>query len=83
MSASPILPYEVLDIVAQHLVVIGAFRTCANVNVASHLAHDATLKTLWTYLCWTNYQDANGRESGRLHEKWKSFLASPGARYVK
>jgi hypothetical protein len=83
MTNSPVLPYEVLDIVAQHLVGIGAFGTCASVNVASHLAYDATLKTLWTHMYWTAYRDPKKFEKEEVEEKWKTFKASHGAQHIR
>lgn len=83
MTNSSVLPYDVLDIITQQLVGMGAFATSASVNVASHLAYDATLKTLWTHMYWTAYRDPKNFEKEEVEEKWKTFKASRGAQHIR
>ncbi|KAJ9108214.1 hypothetical protein QFC19_002461 [Naganishia cerealis] len=80
---SPFLPYEVLDVVAQYLVIDHAYGTCANLNSTSRAVKEATLKTLWTYMYWTAYQEHSKYNENEIKAKWDIYKASPGAQYIR
>lgn len=84
MSATfPVLPCEVLDVVARHLTGDGARGTCASLNATSHAVYAATLQTLWTQMYWVGYHDSTKYKKEDVEEKWKIFKASPGAQYIR
>lgn len=82
-TSSVRLPFEILDVVAQFLVSDDAYGTCANLNVASHAVYDATLKTLWTNMCWMADHGSDKYSVADIQAKWDIFSASPGVKYVK
>lgn len=77
------LPSEVLDIVAEHLIGDAAFATCAKLNVTSKAIHEATLRTLWTHMCFTAYHDSAKYNQKEIEDKWKVFRAARGAKYIR
>jgi hypothetical protein len=79
---SPILPYELFDTIAQHLIGDNAFWTCASLNETSHAVKDVTLKTLWTNMCWTGIGDS-GVVADRIADKWETIKKSEGVQYVR
>jgi hypothetical protein len=84
-STSPVLPFELLNLIAQHLIDDKAFGTCASLNTTSHAVNDATLKTLWTYMLWMP-SSGDGACEWNVEEaeaKWAVFSASPGAKYIR
>ncbi|KAJ9092564.1 hypothetical protein QFC21_006795 [Naganishia friedmannii] len=72
-TTSPILPCEVLDIVARYLVDDGAFATCSSLNTTSHAVRNATLKTLWTTMYWTKYHGKENQNFDRMKREWAIF----------
>jgi hypothetical protein len=80
---SPILPYELLDVIAQHLIGDNAFRTCANLNGTSQAVKDVTLKTLWMHMCWTGIGDSGVISEKEIEEKWEIIKKSEGAQHIK
>jgi hypothetical protein len=77
------LPTDVLNIVAEHLIADDAFRTCANLNMASHAMYDVTLKTLWTFLCWAREFDLAEYSAVEIEAMWKIYEGSAGAKYIR
>lgn len=82
-STSPILPFEILDVIAEYLIAYDAYGTCANLNVASHAVYDATLKTLWSHMCWMANHNGKDYSEAEMEAKCDVFSKSPGAKFVK
>jgi hypothetical protein len=82
-SRSLDLPLELIDLIAHQLITDFAFATCASVNVLSKAVHSATIKTLWTTMCWIPYQDGAFYDEEEIETKWKVFKRSKGVKHVK
>jgi hypothetical protein len=79
-----ILPTELFGIVAESLHDQRYYRTCANLNVASGLLYDQTLKLLWTTvifgaLCDVDVLEAESDMVGRFHR----ILNAGGSKYIQ
>lgn len=82
-SLPPSVPTDVLNIVAGYLIADDAFRTCANLNMASHAVYDATLRTLWTFMCWSREFDLAEHSANEIEAIWKIYEGSAGAMYIR
>jgi hypothetical protein len=79
-SPAATLPFDILEVIAKHLVAQDWHRTCANFAMTSKAVQEQLNPILWKRVV---YRWDNSRRQGKKAEKWKQVFKSEGAKYIQ